>query len=473
MLGVGLGLAARQAAPPQVTFRSAVELVDVEVSVLDRYRLPVRGLSAADFTILEDGKPRPIAAFASVDLPARVLPAAKWMDSVAPDIHSNEFPREGRLVVILLDRSIEAADYPEARRIAEAAVNQLRTGDMAAIAWSLPGVPQNFTGDRERLLDVIRQPVLNVPGGPSATSGECMCGACSMEAIARIAEGIQDVTWRRKLLLFVGHRLPSGRGAGGCGSVIDAARKRALRAAEAGNLTIHVLDPRGVETLAPSASLRGLPSNAGGANVRRIANLLGVTAPTGGRHVASNHASDVLPEVFRESDSYYVLGFPPAYTATDGRFRQIAVKVNRRDVTLQARRGFYAAGRPAARLPKLGDGLPPKLVEAIAGLWPRTDVAVTLGVAPVAKPGLARRGRRRRRPRGPGLQSDRDRRLHAGAAAGARAGNPRGRSDRCVRQQRPGDRLRSSNGCRHAAPDRRRRVRVRGADAARAQAGSL
>jgi hypothetical protein len=103
-------------------------------------------------------------------------------------------------VVILLDGSIEPPDYPEARRIAEAAVEQLRAGDMAAIAWSMPGVPQNFTADRQRLLDVIRRPVLNVAGGSTGGTGFCPCGgtACSMESIATIAEGIQDVGWRRR-----------------------------------------------------------------------------------------------------------------------------------------------------------------------------------------------------------------------------------------------------------------------------------
>ena len=61
-------LAAGQSAPPggQAVFKSGVDLVHLDVSVLDRARVPVRGLTAADFTILEDGVARPISAFAEL-----------------------------------------------------------------------------------------------------------------------------------------------------------------------------------------------------------------------------------------------------------------------------------------------------------------------------------------------------------------------------------------------------------------------
>ena len=58
--------------PP--TFRTGVDAVQLDVSVLDKERRPVRGLTAADFTVLEDGKPRQIVGFSAVELPP--LPAA-------------------------------------------------------------------------------------------------------------------------------------------------------------------------------------------------------------------------------------------------------------------------------------------------------------------------------------------------------------------------------------------------------------
>ena len=56
----------------QPTFQTGVELVQLDVSVLDAKRQPVRGLSISDFTVLENGVPRPIRAFTAVDIPSRV-----------------------------------------------------------------------------------------------------------------------------------------------------------------------------------------------------------------------------------------------------------------------------------------------------------------------------------------------------------------------------------------------------------------
>ena len=71
VLVVAAGAAYQAQAPQsgavQETFRTGVELVRLDVSVLDKDRRPIRGLTAQDFTILEDGKPQPIAAFSAIE----------------------------------------------------------------------------------------------------------------------------------------------------------------------------------------------------------------------------------------------------------------------------------------------------------------------------------------------------------------------------------------------------------------------
>ncbi len=366
-------------------FRGGVEIVDVDVSVLDKFRLPVAGLTAADFTVLEDGKPRPIVAFTPVDLPARLQPTAPWMADVVSDAQTNDLQREGRLVVVLLDRSIAFTDVGAARRVAEAAVDQLRPADLAAIAYTEYGLPQNFTSDRRRLLAAIRQPSVGLPAGDDGSPSPCFCGTCTLERITDIADAVRNVRQRRKLLFVIGSNI-AVTGRGGCSAAIGEVRSRALRAIGAANLTVYVFDPSGVPTLMGTASMRAAPRRGGLANLQRLGNLRILPDHTGGRAVFGNDPEQALPQIFRESNSYYVLGVNPAHS--DGRFHDIRVKVARRDVIVQARRGYVADGgtvRASAHAPK---GVRPGLFTALAGLWPKGDLGLTLTATPVAAPGL-------------------------------------------------------------------------------------
>jgi hypothetical protein len=56
-------------APSTQTFRTGVELVLMDVSVLDEQRRPVRGLTQDDFSVVVDGGARPIVSFSPVELP--------------------------------------------------------------------------------------------------------------------------------------------------------------------------------------------------------------------------------------------------------------------------------------------------------------------------------------------------------------------------------------------------------------------
>ena len=71
---IAAGAAQAQQADPR--FRTGVDLVTVDVVVVDRTGNPVQGLTRADFTVLEDGKPQTIREFQSVELPAFARAAA-------------------------------------------------------------------------------------------------------------------------------------------------------------------------------------------------------------------------------------------------------------------------------------------------------------------------------------------------------------------------------------------------------------
>jgi VWFA-related protein len=406
-----------------------VDVVQVDVSVLDKERKPVRGLTAADFTILEDGKPRSIVAFSPVDLAGRaaVPPAAAWVREVPRDVTANDLKPEGRLVVIMFDWSIRFSDQMLARRIAAAAVDALGPDDLAAVVFSSAfangGTPQNFTADRARLLSAINRPfavaMQNPPRGSPGhdprnhndlmiddpegyESGDCYCRLCVPEAIARVADAVRDVRGRRKSLLFIGTYVrlyeglqgPSSRQGpafkpglagrpvvypGTCSARLKDARDKMARATSLANLTIHAVDPVGMEVAGNSplgGELIGM--------LDRRDDLAALADTTGGRTVMNTNAPEALvPEVFAESQSYYLLGFVPADRDAQGKFHKIDVKVNRRGVSVRTRAGYYTEKTGAS--PAVSSRMSPAAA-ALEGVLPATDVPLRVTAAPFAMP---------------------------------------------------------------------------------------
>src|SRR5688572_474364 len=80
------GAQSPQPTDPQQIFRTGVDLVRLDVSVLDKNRQPIHGLRAEDFTVLEDGKPQPVVAFAAVDIPSPPPAASGWMRDIGSDV---------------------------------------------------------------------------------------------------------------------------------------------------------------------------------------------------------------------------------------------------------------------------------------------------------------------------------------------------------------------------------------------------
>jgi VWFA-related protein len=380
-----------QTQPTQPAFRSGVDLVQVDVSVLDRDRQPVLGLTAADFTVREDGKVRPVEAFSAIELAARPAPSgAAWLRDVAPDLATNAIPRDGRLVVILFDRTIRSADMPGARVVAKAAVDQLGAADLAAVIYTSRGVPQNFTADRRLLQSAIARPFIGLADNDPGNPGECRCGVCTLETITRVADALRDVPQRRKMLLFIGSRLPVQTTSSECGSIVSDARTKLLRAVDVANLTIHSFDSNGLETLAPGAEASRPGPSRIGEHLQRQGDLSVYPDHTGGRAILNTNApADSMPAVFAESRSYYVLGFAPSKPKQDGHFHSIKVDVARRDVSVHPRLGYYAPSKPERAAPAGRGGPPSSLVAALASLWPRTGLRLSVGVAPFGNPGKA------------------------------------------------------------------------------------
>jgi VWFA-related protein len=411
-----------QAQGERPAFRGGVELIQLDVSVLDRKRQPLTGLNASDFTVFENGVQRPVRAFTPIQLPTRRSSAAAALPATAPlDVVTNQVgQQEGRLVIILMDRSIPPGQPTlVARKIAIAAVDALGPSDLAALVSTSGGVPQNLTADRTRLIHAINEPrdwstgiskeqedVLIIPDDP-LSDGRCLCGLCVLETLTRMADAVQNTPRRRKVLLFIGSSVifQAGRRAPstdvGCDYRVADARRRLFDSLALSNLTVHSIDPTGLVSLGPQTRA-GAPGGKQGEDgpgrrlqkmQTEISELLADQGSlqvlpdlTGGRTVANtNGPEEKVPEIFGETDAYYIVGFEPGTPDQLDNKRSIEVKVARSGVRVYAQRQYMApAAKNASSVVPRGAAAPMSLEKALRGLLPNASRPLTLSVAAFA-----------------------------------------------------------------------------------------
>jgi hypothetical protein len=150
-------------------------------------------------------------------------------------------------------------------------------------------------------------------------------------------------------------------------------RAQLFDAAQRANVNIYQFDPHGLQTgPQPFTDFGTFAENTGG---RAFTN--------------TNDPQDLIPQMFRENSSYYLLGIKPSGRTLDGRFHRLTVRVDRPDAQVRTRAGYYAIDdrpRTAAKTPVSAAG------RALSGGLPMGDLPLSLTVSPFAtagKPGAA------------------------------------------------------------------------------------
>jgi len=397
-----------QQAPP--TFRSGVEAVVLDVSVLDKDRRPVRGLTAADFTILEDGKPQELGTFKAIDLDDVIdATAAPWTRQVAPDTRRNDDFRERRVVVIVMDSStpMPAAEVLQAKRLGRSVVEGLAPDDLAAVVYTFGrSYGQLFTHDRAKLIAAVDR-FNGTPDGVMAmgtslsasatpipfnqydsSGGTLTLNHSTISTLRGVAEDLAALPDRRKALFFVSVGIPIDAGAatepGGNGRVDSSGQvsvlfdelKKTFDAARRSNVTIYGLDPGGLRFTVASLNQDFLKA---------------VSAATGGFVITdTNDPAPGIQQIYRENGSYYLLGYQPSSVRTNGVFRKVEVNVNRPDVTVRSRSGYFEPTRDEATTKKREPVKEaPAEVSALEGILPKGDIALAVHAIPFANAGGA------------------------------------------------------------------------------------
>ena len=364
------------------TFRVTSELVLVSVTVRDKKGALVRGLKQSDFTVLEDGKTQHIQSFDIEDVdnyvpsapragPAQAEAAAKTDLFTSRKAPTHEALRDRRLLVLFLDLSSLESD--ESDRAVESAktfvAKQMSPADLVSIVSfdTALKVVQDFSGDKKLLLTALDRIAGNEgigqEAGTTGTSEGTPDDAGSfvaddtdynifntdlrLQALSTLAKNLSGIDQKKSILYFSSGMTKTG--------VENQAQLRAaVNAAVRSNVSIYAVDSRGLQALPPggiatSASLRGVSSYSGAAvqndldsNFASQETLVTIANDTGGKaFLDSNDFSKAYAKVQADSETYYVLGYRSSNPNQDGRFRRIQVKLNRSDVKLEYRMGYY------------------------------------------------------------------------------------------------------------------------------------
>jgi VWFA-related protein len=407
LLSVAVSAAGQRQAPPAPPrFRSAVDIVHLDVSVLDGDRQPVRGLTPADFTILENGQRQKIAVFQAVDIPDAEPPSTPWVRDVAPDVRSNAGVQERRLFLIILDdATIQSAQgVNNARDITRAVIDRFGPSDLAALVFTRDNRnAQDFTADRSRLLaaadkftigfrDMGLYDAETQRAAPGQDDGYYMFSANVVEEAVKVLSSLPD---RRKSIIYIGQGVPvdlddlgfaqpSGLSAGaspiliqGRNSRIKTQMERAFQNARSANVNVYTLDACGLRVPFGGTCSPGL----------EVLYLRALAENTGGRAVVdTNDFQPGVTAIFEENASYYLLGYQPADAKQDGKIRRLEVRVNRPDVEVRTRNGYRAdKAKDAAKRKAALDGAP--LGAALSGILPKSDLPLQAVAVPIPLPG--------------------------------------------------------------------------------------
>jgi VWFA-related protein len=377
LTAIGIGGAGQLPAPTQPTFRTGVNIVQLDVSVLDAHRVPVRGLTASDFTVIEDGKVRPVVSFAAVEIPGREPPSADWIRDVAADVASNDSEAH-RLIVIVMDDVVPHGDPSIIRlgtQVAREIVDQLRPSDLAAVVFTFAGRNQSFTADRHKLLDAIasyRPAPLEVACFLKPTK------SCNVDAMNRLADILAVAPPGRKMMFYIGVQplppvvsTPVGRV--GADDPLDRPKfsMDLFKKLQASNITVDTFDANGLQ-VTPGEGLE---------DIRTLA------YNTGGRAIVNqNEPWTRVADVFRENDSYYLLGIEAGAKTGHADFHKIRVQTTRAGVTVRTRSGYFEPAVENSKKATRPSSVDARLDAALDTPLPGRGIPIELTVVPFAAP---------------------------------------------------------------------------------------
>ena len=368
------------------TIKVSTQLVVETVVVKDKKGNLVKGLTAKDFTITENGIPQTISFCEPQRLPETSLGAPKSQAApgnitiydrlsrtrISPEKPGDIQYQDRRLLALYFDMT--AMPPADQLRALTAAEKFIRTGMTAAdrvailrYAGGAVDVLQDFTDDRNRLLSILQTMIVGEGQGYGESSddaGTSDVGSAfgqddsefnifntdrQLSALQTAAKMLGQLSEKKQLIYFAsGLRLNGLDNQAQLHATVDSA----VRA----GVAFWPVDARGLVASAPLGdATQGSPGNIGmysGAaadavmvNFKQSQDTLEALAgDTGGKALLDyNDLAKGIVEAQQAVSSYYILGYYTSNPAPDGKFRHIKIALTTGlAANLDYRQGYYA-----------------------------------------------------------------------------------------------------------------------------------
>jgi VWFA-related protein len=226
--------ARQEAGGGQVTFRSGVDLVRMDVRVFDATGKPITDLEPGELEIYEDGKRLPVVLFQRVTEPADTYVEDAIRATTAEVSSNTAFPR-GHLYILIFDQEhITPGNEQRARQAAEEFIRRrVRPADRVALfAIPGPGPQLGFTANKLRAIEAlesIRGTYQRTPPG-AYNIPKYDAHLITQGSEKAVVDTLERLTRDPSSDLFAG--LSEGRtgrgGAGGAGAADDVSVQRRL-----------------------------------------------------------------------------------------------------------------------------------------------------------------------------------------------------------------------------------------------------
>ena len=311
-------LAAQQAPPPapmtqpqQPVFRTGVETVAIYATVLDQYDELVKNLTPADFEVLDDGKPQELTIFEAGLQPITAILMIDTSESMALNVDLARYAAEQFVIRMLPGDKVRVGSFSDAITISP-----------------------EFTSDRDLLINDIRER-LHI-GNPTRL----------WDAVDQTMTDLAPLGGRRILVLFTdGDDTYSKRAAV---TVLDRARSDELMVYTVQFRTTPFARRQEIASM-KMPTLKEAFIHDPGRNPPPAEGLRRISTQTGGGNFALGQNDNVgatFTRIAEELHFQYVIGFSPQ--KLDGRIHALEVKPKKRNLTVRARKNYYAAPKAAA-----------------------------------------------------------------------------------------------------------------------------